>query len=141
MATLDCDGGGVDNQTECNEGEDPLDPADDCDALDATGADLCTYINANPMSIMATADCDGGGIDNVTECAAGGDPNDPADDVPPCTSPICIVSNGNANNATAGQAMDGSAAPFVVPSNCPLLDDTEALNNRGTLVALSLIHI
>ena len=31
--------------------------------------------------------------------------------------------------------MDGSAAPFVVPSNCPLLDDAEALNNRGTLVA------
>ena len=122
IATADCDGGGVDNLTECfgpNGGTidpvtgllvpdvgytplDPNDPADDydCASIVAAGVDICTYISQFPNSNIATADCDGGGVDNLTECFGpnGGtvdpvtgllvpdvgytplDPNDPADD-------------------------------------------------------------
>jgi len=82
IATLDCDGGGVDNGTECANGDDPTDPADDydCDSIVADGVDICAYITANPTAAIATLDCDGGGVDNATECANGDDPTDPADD-------------------------------------------------------------
>lgn len=42
--------------------------------------DLCTQINSDPAHPLATLDCDGGGIDNITECTDGKDPLDPADD-------------------------------------------------------------
>ena len=38
IATLDCDNGGVDNGTECAEGADPGDPADDCSVGGGNGA-------------------------------------------------------------------------------------------------------
>ena len=83
VGTLDCDGGGIDNATECANGEDPLDPADDCQAAEDAGVDICVYVITNPTSPMALADCDGGGINNLTECLTGEDPFDPSDD---CTS-------------------------------------------------------
>jgi len=54
---------------------------DSCqDAIDG-GFDICAILAANPTSPLATLDCDGGGIDNETECANGTNPLDnPADD-------------------------------------------------------------
>ena len=80
LATQDCDDGGVDNITECNAGEDPFNPADDCDAALAQMVNICQLINSDPMHPMAMLDCDNGGVDNYTECINGGDPSDPADD-------------------------------------------------------------
>ena len=80
LATADCDGGGIDNLTECNAGNDPFDPADDCDSAEDQMVDICDYVLANPTSPLALADCDGGGVNNLTECTSGEDPFDPADD-------------------------------------------------------------
>ena len=81
VATMDCDGGGIDNATECAAGNDPTEALDDdCDAIIAAGLDICEIIEANPMAPIATMDCDGGGIDNATECAAGNDPTEALDD-------------------------------------------------------------
>ena len=128
IASLDCDGGGVDNQTECANGDDPTDPADDFDCVTAiaNGVDICAVIAANPASVLATADCDGGGVDNATECAAGNDPAAPGDDYD-CTTiaaagvDICsyIAANPGANIASL---------------DC----DGGGVNNA---VELSLIHI
>jgi hypothetical protein len=41
---------------------------------------MCAYVTANPMSPIALADCDNGGISNIIECQNGGDPLNPADD-------------------------------------------------------------
>ena len=84
VATADCDGGGVDNATECANGGDPNDPSDDCSAAAAAGTDICAFVLANPTSPLALADCDGGGIDNLTECQNGDDPFDPIDDNMSC---------------------------------------------------------
>lgn len=84
VAALDCDGGGVTDCEENTAGTDPTDPSDDvtCDNYMALGIDLCAYIAANPTYAIATADCDLGGVDNVTECTNGTDPTDIFDDVP-----------------------------------------------------------
>ena len=80
IALADCDGGGINNLTECQNGEDPLDPSDDCQAALDSGMDICDFVIANPTSPLAVADCDGGGINNITECQNGEDPLDPSDD-------------------------------------------------------------
>ena len=80
LATADCDGGGVDNATECANGGDPSDPTDDCQTLIASGGDICAILATNPNDALATQDCDGGGVDNLTECQNGGDPTNPDDD-------------------------------------------------------------
>jgi len=85
LETLDCDGGGIDNLIECNNAGDPDDPADDCSIAISAGIDICALIAADPANPLATADCDGGGVDNATECANGGDP---ADDKDECTAAI-----------------------------------------------------
>jgi len=86
LATLDCDNGGVDNYTECSNGGDPADPADDCETAIVAEIDICAILNGDPNHPWATLDCDNGGIDNGTECGNGGDPSDPSDDLPcaPC---------------------------------------------------------
>lgn len=80
LATLDCDGGGIDNQTECDNGGDPSDPADDCTVAAAANTDICVLISGNPDHPLADQDCDNGGVTNVDECNNGGDPLDPTDD-------------------------------------------------------------
>ncbi len=100
IATLDCDGGGIDNGTECANGGDPADPADDCLVAIATGEDICTIIGTNPNHPMASIDCDNGGIDNGTECANGGNPADPADD--------CTVAKAAGVNVCALIAYDAT---------------------------------
>ncbi len=80
LATLDCDGGGVDNATECENNGDPLDPTDDCMAAELGVLDICAMINADPDHPLAGLDCDDGGLINSSECANGSDPFDSADD-------------------------------------------------------------
>ena len=90
LALADCDGGGISNLIECQNGEDPLDPSDDCQAAIDSGVDVCAFILANPNSIFAQADCDGGGISNLIECQNGGNPLDPMDD---CVSALADGTN------------------------------------------------
>jgi len=90
LATLDCDNGGIDNQTECNNGGDPNDPADECDMAIVANANICALILLNPTIGLSSLDCDNGGVTNIDECLANGDPNDTNDD---CSSAI----NGNLN--------------------------------------------
>ena len=97
LALADCDGGGVSNILECMSGEDPLDPSDDCTSAEDNGIDICAFVLANPTSPMALADCDGGGIDNLTECQNGDDPFDPVDDSIGdcfCLDGICTTNTG-----------------------------------------------
>ena len=91
LATADCDGGGIDNLTECMSGENPSDPSDDCMTAIQEGIDICAIIAVNPSSPLANLDCDGGGIINSVECANGNDPADPVDDIQDCMD---IVSSG-----------------------------------------------
>ncbi len=49
---------------------------------------LCDILLADNSHLLATQDCDGGGIDNLTECQSGGDPEDPVDDVAPALNRI-----------------------------------------------------
>jgi len=88
IAQDDCDGGGISNLIECQTGEDPSDPADDCMAIMNAGIDICTFLDANPNSPFGAQDCDNGGANNITECNANQDPKDPSDDFP-CPSPNC----------------------------------------------------
>ena len=85
LALADCDGGGISNLIECQNGEDPFDPSDDCQAALDSGMDICAFVLANPASTFAQADCDGGGISNLVECQNGGNPLNPMDD---CASAI-----------------------------------------------------
>jgi len=80
LATQDCDDGGVLNINECNNGDDPFDPADDCQSALDQGLNICALINYDPGHPLATFDCDNGGVDNITECNTGDDPSEPDDD-------------------------------------------------------------
>ncbi len=112
LATADCDMGGVDNQTECDNNGDPADPSDDCDIAILPGVDICAILTADPDNPLATADCDMGGVDNQTECDNGGDPSDPSDDCDIAILPgvdICAILTADPNNplATADCDMGG----------------------------------
>lgn len=80
LADLDCDGGGVVNQVECEAGADPEAPTDDCMVGSAYTGGLCGYLTDYPTSPIATVDCDMGGVDNQTECDNGTNPDDNPDD-------------------------------------------------------------
>ncbi len=82
LALADCDGGDLDNATECANGGDPLNGQDDgCDSFTGTSAELCALIAGLPADHpLALASCDGGELDNATECANGGDPLNDQDD-------------------------------------------------------------
>lgn len=90
MAAIDCDNGGVDNQTECNSGYNPLDPSDDCILADSLG--ICMIIGGDPNHPLSTMDCDNGGIINLIECINGGNPSDPSDDSYVLLHPKVILS-------------------------------------------------
>ena len=110
MATFDCDGGGIDNATECGTGDDPLDPSDDCASAEAAGTDICALITVDPTNPMATLDCDGGGVDNATECASGDNPFDPSDDCQAAANngvDICALIAADPSNGLATADCDG----------------------------------
>ena len=73
---------------------------------------LCEILNADPTHPLATADCDKGGIDNITECLNGGDPTDPIDD----TGPSC-----NFNFDMSMEFNNAGICRFYITLNC---DDT-----------------
>lgn len=79
MASLDCDGGGIDNFTECSNHSDPADAEDDCTTLLDTGTDICSFLSINPNHPLSTIDCDGDGVNNTTECSESSNPSDPCD--------------------------------------------------------------
>ena len=117
IATLDCDGGGVDNATECANGGDPLDASDECTSVMSGAVDICAILAANPNHPLATLDCDGGGIDNLTECNFGGDPTMPADD---CTIAananvdVCALIAANPNHPLAQADCDGGGVSNII---------------------------
>ena len=114
LALADCDGGGVPNGIECANGGDPLDPADDCDSADDPNYDLCQYVTDNPTSVLALADCDGGGVPNGIECVNGGDPLDPTDDCDSADDPdfdLCQYVTDNPTSVLALADCDGGGVP------------------------------
>lgn len=75
----DCDGGGIDNKTECENGTDFNDPTDDCKAAVRDKYPICEVLRLSngdydENHVLAFLDCDGGGIDNITECRMGLNP-------------------------------------------------------------------
>ncbi len=110
LANQDCDNGGVINIIECNSGEDPTDPADDCQAAIDEMIDICLLIGFDPTHPMSTLDCDNGGIDNFTECANGNDPTDPIDDCDVVIDEqidVCSILTNDPNNPLGTQDCDG----------------------------------
>ncbi len=110
LGQFDCDNGGIDNATECENGTDPNDPSDDCEAAVAGMVDICAILAADPNSPLATQDCDNGGIDNQTECDAGTNPIDPADDCEAALNEmvdICALIAADPDNPIAGSDCDG----------------------------------
>ncbi len=148
LATADCDGGGVDNYTECQNGHDPADPADDCEAAVDGEVDICAILTANPTHPMSTMDCDNGGIDNETECASGEDPLDPADDCQTTIDEqidICALINGDPNHPLATADCDNGGAMNIKecyhgqdPSN-PTDDCATILDAEVDICAIILV--
>ena len=135
MALADCDGGGISNLIECQNGDDPFDPSDDCNAAAASGTDICAFVLANPTSPLALADCDGGGIDNLTECQNGDDPFDPIDD-----NMSCADAAGNAVDICAILAADPDNPIGLLDCDGGGVDNATECANGGD-PNLSLIHI
>ncbi len=106
LGTLDCDGDGQTNATECTNGTDPTDECSNTYTL----AQICAYVTANPTSPLALADCDNGGISNIIECENGGDPLNPADDCTVAktdTTDICAILTSNPSSPLATLDCDG----------------------------------
>ena len=103
--------------TECQNGGDPFDPADDCLVAVTAGLDICALIAANPTSPLALADCDGGGVNNFTECQTGNNPANPADD---CMSAldfgidICTIILNDPTHPLAFSDCDGGGVPNLL---------------------------
>ncbi|WP_186439765.1 Ig-like domain-containing protein [Cellulophaga sp. RHA_52] len=96
--TSDCDGDGVDNQTEVTNGSEIFDPCDPVQLAGYTG-----YDSSN--AIWSSADCDGDGIDNGTEITNGTDPYN--NDTTPPTAPT--VDSQVTNDTTP--VLTGTAEP------------------------------
>ncbi|MBK7468378.1 MAG: hypothetical protein IPJ43_17140 [Saprospiraceae bacterium] len=77
LALEDCDNGGIINLVECQNGNKPLDPSDECDLVNNGSVDVCALIAANSLNPLLNIDCDGDGLMNSTECLIGTDPGDP----------------------------------------------------------------
>ena len=120
LAQLDCDGDGIDNETECNNGTDPNNPDDACQAVLNAGLDICAILEADPTNPLAQLDCDNDGIDNLTECNNGTDPNDPVD---ACVAvengnlDICAILAINPNSALATFDCDGDGIDNLTECN------------------------
>ena len=117
LATADCDGGGISNLIECQNGDDPFDPSDDCSAAVASGIDICAFVLANPLSPLATADCDGGGISNLVECQNGDNPFDPSDDCSAAIASgmdICAFVLANPTSPLATADCDGGGISNLI---------------------------
>ena len=85
---------------------------------------ICEILAANPAHPIGTADCDGGGQNNLDECTAGQDPEDLSDDeVCPasCQGPcgptsyyyIAGDNHGISTEQTSGPALTDSGYPYI----------------------------
>jgi len=123
LATADCDGGGVANNIECfgpdglpGTADDPATPTnplvegDDCQSVIDNNLDLCSMLENNPNSGLATSDCDGGGIINSIECQFGGDFMVPQDDCQLILDKkvdVCTILATDPDNPLASEDCDG----------------------------------
>ena len=137
IATLDCDNSGVDNVTECNAGNDPLDPSDDCPWIIANNIDVC----GNPQYL--NTDCDGGGVPALYECAANNEPNtDPTDD---CQSAIvtgvniCLLINNDPNHPLSSQDCDGGGVDNF--TECTSINPTDPASPDDDCQSLTITEI
>ena len=125
IATLDCDGGGADNATECANGGDPSDASDECTSITAAGLDICMIIGGDANHPIALLDCDGGGINNLTECNFGGDPTmTAADDCSIAIAAnvdICAIVMNNPNHPLATADCDGGGIDNLTECNLSLI--------------------
>ena len=101
---IDCDGDGENNEEECGNGTDPLDP---CSNSYVDGDAICAAIDAGATG-FADVDCDGGGVNDAQECTDGTDPMNPCDDIGLTGQDICddLTANG-ASSVFAGLDCDG----------------------------------
>ena len=53
---------------------------------------LCELIGTDSTHALALVDCDNGGVNNITECMEGKDPEDPRDDIDICDFSAIAVS-------------------------------------------------
>ncbi len=86
-ANFDADGDGAMEEVARGDAcfcEEPVEPVCPYFIKKVGEADICSQINGDASHPLASLDCDGGGKDNITECAEGLDPSDPSDDVVPC---------------------------------------------------------
>jgi len=79
LGMFDCDGGGIDNATECENGGDPDDPNDECQSIIDGELDICAILAADPNNPIGALDCDEDGFTNAEECNSGSDPNNGCD--------------------------------------------------------------
>ena len=91
----ECDNGGISNIIECQNGGDPLNPADDCAVAKTDTTDICAILALNPSSPLATLDCDGDGQTNATECTNGTDPLDPCSNTYTTAAAMCAYVTAN----------------------------------------------
>lgn len=75
----------------------PCDPVETCEDAENHPLDVCEIIAQDPASPLATEDCDGGGVDNATECAQGFDPTEGSDDAIPTCDPSTPAPTVNGN--------------------------------------------
>ncbi len=114
LATLDCDNGGVNNYQECMNGMNPSVPTDDCTSALRGKLDLCAIINGDPNHPLASLDCDNGGVSNIDECTAQGNPSDAEDDCANALiagSNLCALINNNPDHPLANLDCDAGGVP------------------------------
>jgi len=87
---------------------------------------LCEFLTANPTDPIGSEDCDGGGIDNLTECQNSLDPEDPDDD--------CIVPVGAEIGVYSLSIQNGENETPVLPIVTYLEKDPNGTTDASTWV-------
>jgi len=95
LALADCDGGGINNLVECENGNNPEDSIDECDLVMNGAVDVCNMLSLDPTNAIGNVDCDGDGIDNITECLSGSIPTDPCSNTYLTGADVCSFVTAN----------------------------------------------
>ncbi len=114
LALADCDNGGISNIIECENGGDPLNPADDCAVAKTDTTDICAILTSNPSSPLATLDCDGDGQTNATECTNGTDPLDPCSNTYTTAATMCAYVLANQTSPLALADCDNGGISNII---------------------------
>jgi len=100
-----------------------------CQYAQDNSIDICAEITADRESPYATLDCDGGGVDNQTECNNGDDPLDPSDDCKLTINPIDdLTLECDAENGTFDFSWIGGTSPYNVSVTCNTQEFTTTEN-------------